>query len=559
MLSILALALCASAAPPPAPMQHGVVHYLPETPEQSPGQLRAIAADGYNMLILSSWVWTVPTEGSDLRRVAQVTLDWCDRNHMAVWLLHNIQWSSPGEGGDIEAALTDPTAAARRSLQPWAEVLRGHPCVAGVLLGNEVAPGGPELFGEHPRYLAAFQEWLTGKHGDISALNRRWKTSQDAFTRVRPPFRGGALHDVRRFNRAQFARFYDSIARDVLRPVLGDKLYGSKGGASPYILRQMPHYTVCSWDDLVANWPLWRTKLLVDTAGLPVFNSELHLYHDEFSFGPSRELSRYRYFTGALLGEWMTASFNWGAWSKPEIAAVHAATPTALADLRALEPVLRAFGREPPAFSILVTEATEDGIENHPRLEIAYAHAATTGLPWSFITDMDLDDLTAPTLLVDTPWLTQQAARRLAEIAATRQVVFVGDPPAVDEYGLPLAADPAQCAHTIADWLALPAVVPALRMPGPYTEIVDVPYVWWSPERGHFHFPVRYPRLEARQAVLDGVRYTAMVNHTREEVVAPAPDFSAQSSLADALTGRPEDCGALRFGPLEVKVLRAVQ
>lgn len=559
MLSILALALCASAAPTPAPMQHGVVYYLPETPEQSLGQLRAIAADGYNMLILSSWVWTVPTKGGDLREVAQATLDWCDHNRMAVWLLHNIQWNSPGEGGDIEAALTDPTAAARRSLEPWAEVLKGHPCVVGVLLGNEVAPGGPELLDGHPRYLAALQEWLAGRHGDTATLNQRWQTALDTFAQVRPPFRGAALHDVRRFNRAQFARFYDAIVRDVLRPVLGDLLYGSKGGASSYILRQMPHYTVCSWDDLVANWPLWRTRLLVDTTDLPVFNSELHLYHDEFSFGPSRELSRYRYLTGALLGEWMTASFNWGAWSKPEIAAVHAATPATLSDLRTVEPVLRAFGQPAPAFSILVTEATEDGIQNHPRLEIAYAHAATTGLPWSFITDVDLHRLQAPTLLVDTPWLTQEAAEQLAEIATTRRVVFVGDPPAVDEYGLRLAADLTPSAHTIADWSALPAVVPALRMPGQYTEIVDVPHFWWSPEKGHFHFPVRYPRLEARQAVSDGVRYTAIINHTRDDVVAPAPFVAVKEHLVDALSGRLEDPGTLRFGPLEVKVLRAEQ
>lgn len=559
MLSVLALTLCASAAPVPAPMQHGVVYYLPETPEQSLGQLRAIAADGYNMLIISSWVWTVPTEGGDLRRVAQATLDWCDRNHMHVWLLHNIQWNSPGEGGDIEAALTDPTAQARRSLQPWAEVLEGHPCVVGVLLGNEVGPGGPEVFDEHPRYLAAFQEWLAGRHGDIATLNRRWQTALDTFTQVRPPFEAPGLHDVRRFNRVRFARFYDAIVRDVLHPVLGDRLYGSKGGASPYILRQMPHYTVCSWDDLVANWPLWRTKLLVDTTDLPVFNSELHLYHDEFGFGPSRQLSRYRYFTGALLGEWMTAGFNWGAWGKPEIAAIHAATPGTLADLRALEPALRAFGELSPAFSILVTEANEDGIENHPRLEIAYAHAAATALPWSFITDMDLDDLTAPTLLVDTPWLTQEAAEQLAEVAATRQVVFVGEPPAVDEYGLRLSADLAQNTRTIAEWSALSAVVPALQMRGPYTEIVDVPYLWWSPEKGHFHLPVSYPRLEARKAVLDGVRYTAIINHTRDVVVAPAPFVAAEEGLADALTGRREDPGALRFGPLEVKVLRAEQ
>lgn len=544
-------------------LAHGVVYYLPETPQESVRQLQAIRADGYNLIIISSWVWTVPEEGSALRRVVDETLAWCDENGMQAWLLHNIQWGSPGEGGDVEAALTDPTAAARRTLEPWARALQGHPCVAGVLLGNEVGPGGPELFRDHPRFLSAFQQWLQETHGDLETLNGRWGTAYSEWTQVRPPGAGEpGFVDVTRFLRLRFAAFYNAIVAQVLRPILGDKLYGSKGGASPYILRQMPAYSVCSWDDLLANWPLWKTKLLVDTTGLPVFNSELHLYHDDYEYNPSPELSRYRYFTSALLGEWMTASFSWGGWNKPQVARVHAATPGILADLRALEPTLRAFNDQTPAFSVLVTEGNQDGLLDHPTLEVAYAHAATTGLPWSFVADLNLDRLQAPVLVVDSPWLTEQAARQLVALAEHKRIIFVGPVPRCDEYGQPLpeALQGALArSERLASWAQLRNLVPGVQMPEAYREVVGVPYLWWSPERGHFEFPVWYPRLEGRLAVADGRTLVAVINHTKEDVTAPLAFVKPGQLTMDLLTGVEVNPSRVSFGPLAVRVFAVQQ
>ncbi len=543
------------------PLQDGVVYFLPATPAESLAQLEAIKADGFNMVKIASWVWTVPHEGSDLRKVVDATLDWCDAHGMDVWLLHNIQYGSPGEGGDIEAALRDPTAKAAGTLLPWAQALKGHPSVAGVLLGNEVDPGGVERFEGHPAYLQAFRDWLKARHSMVDVLNARWRTAYQSFDDVQPPETGEpGIIDATRFIRGRFADFYNTITEEVLRPVLGDKLYGSKGGASPYILRQMPAYNVASWDDLLANWPLWKTKLLADTTGLPVFNSEVHLYHDKYGFGPSAKLSRYRYFTSALLGEWMTASFAWGSWQKPDIAEVHASTPPILADLRRVEKVLRLFNRREPSFQVLVTEANESGVQDHPALEAAYAHAASTGLPWSFIADMDLGSLRAQRLVVCSPWLTTSAATALAQLPAEIDLLFVGTAPPTDEYGLPLPEALVEALRSrgklLPKWSDLRSAVGASDLPPACREIVDVPYLWWSPERGHHHFPVKYPRVEALRADSAEGRYVALVNHTRKPVTTRVPFVRADARLEDLLTGSRVPADRVELGPLAVHLIR---
>lgn len=572
------------AATAQPPRQVGVVFFLPPTGEEAVRQLEAVQADGFNMVKLASWVWTVPTEGSDLRRTVQMVLDWCDAHGMAVWLLHNIQWGSPGEGGDPETALDRVSDKARDTLAPWMDVMRGHPCVSGVLLGNEVGPGGRELFKDRPRLLGAFRDWLAARHGSIGALNARWGTQYASFDEVGlpgeeaakaegaaadgalPALPPGALvagagpggeMDLTRFCRAQFARFYDRIAAEVVFPVLPGAYVGSKGGASPYILGQMPHYNVCSWDDLLARWPLWKIKLLVDTTGLPVFNSELHLYHDVFEFGPAAAISRYRYFTSALLGEWMTASFAWGQWEKPQIAAIHQGTPAILQDLARLEPALRAFNGRSPAFEVLVTEGNEEGVEGHPRLEEGYACAATTGLDWRFVADRRLDGERAPVLVVDAPWLTRETARGLTGLPNSVQVVCVGEVPDKDEYGLTLPEGELGAlrarATVIGGWEELGTVVTAVPLPSAYREVVDVPYLWWSPEKGHFEMPVRYPKLEARAGEAGGRRYVAIINHTDETVREALPLALGEGRWVDLATEE-EAAGEVEVGGYGVKV-----
>jgi hypothetical protein len=298
----------------------------------------------------------------------------------------------------------------------------------------------------------------------------------------------------------------------------------------------------------------------VDTCKLPVFNSELHLYHDSYGFGPSVELSRYRYLTSAVLGESMTASFAWGAWSKPETRAVHEATPGILADLRALEKFTRPFHSQPPAFYVLVTEQNEGGIDGTPPLELAYAHSAATGLPWRFVADIDLEDLDSTALVIDSEWLTVRAAQELARMSAATRLVFIGDIPETDEYGAPLPGDCLaglqRAGRIIPAWSGLRGVLDCPELPEAYREIVDVPYLWWSPERGHHNLPIRYPRLEAQRAETpDGV-HLVVINHTREAVTAPVPFIGAGQSATDALTQSPVPEGPVEWPAFAVRFLR---
>jgi len=104
------------------------------------------------------------------------------------------------------------------------------------------------------------------------------------------------------------------------------------------------------WDDGLSDYPQWRVKAMGDVSrltGKPVFNSELHLYHDTYAyFGrrPSRAIA----ISQCLNGEWTSASFAWGQWTKPQALEIHRATPAILADLLRLETPLRAFHKPAP-------------------------------------------------------------------------------------------------------------------------------------------------------------------------------------------------------------------
>ncbi len=169
--------------------------------------------------------------------------------------------------------------------------------------------------------------FVASRHKSIAALNAAWRTDYGSFDEVGEPADDSpGWVDCRRFGRERFAAFYGYLFDRGLRPALGEKLYGNKTSLDPFLHRACRWATMTCWDDLVAAYPLWKIRCAADTTGKPLFNSELHLYNDEYAYGPSAERSRYRYFTSALLGEYLTASFAWGMWKKPEIAAIHGAT-----------------------------------------------------------------------------------------------------------------------------------------------------------------------------------------------------------------------------------------
>ncbi len=544
-------------------MRHGVVFFCPESPEEAVRQLEGIQRDGFRLIKFASWIWTLPKPGSDLEQRAQTVLDWCDRHDLAFFLLHNIQYG--GEAGGLDKEVMQPELSLPM-LEDWARVLRGHPCVMGVILGNEVAPalGTPE---QAPRLWAEFRLWLRTQHDSLARLNAAWGTAFASFDAVGVPVEGSpGWVDCRRYARQRFADFYGVLIEQGLRPALGDKLYGSKTALDPFLHRACRQMTVTCWDDVVAQYPLWEVKCAGDTTGKPRFNAELHLYHDAYHFFPSPEQSRYRYLTSALLGECLTASFAWAQWQKPEIQAVHAATPTILADLARTEPLWRqmAAASRQAELRVLVTEENFnrprlDGEREHPLAQLQ-AHLSALGKPWRYLLETDLATAERGTLVVWTRGLAPALAQSLVHLPAAVRVLAVDAVPAKDEYGRPLAEDTAAALRTRLRVVPLNGLAEAIGaapgLPPAYQRVGMVKYWAWAEKRGHYEYEVPCCLLEAYRAEIPSGTLIAVVNNTPAAQTAPLP-WAGGKQVTDALTERALDAKeleSLAFAPLAVRL-----
>ena len=550
-------------------MRHGVVFFCPEEPARAIEELEKLKAEGFLLIEFASWLWTIPTPGSDVERRAEAVLDWCDHNGVAFFLIHNIQYGSPGEAGGLNKEVLNPDESVR-FLVDWLRVLRGHRCVQGVILGNEVGPhlGTPS---DAPVLWERFRQWLRQQHGTISGLNSAWRTAYEDFEEVGvPPDASPGWVDYRRFAREVFARFYGHLFAKAVRPALGDKLYGNKTTLDPFLHRACTEMTMVCWDDLVAQYPLWRLKCAADTSPKPLFNSELHLYNDDFQYFPSVERSRYRYFTSALLGEYLTASYAWNNWNKPEIAQIHAATRGILADLARVEgycKLLAAETREAEV-GVLVTEdnyytpagTVETDYEREHPLGLLYAYLSACGVPWRYVLEDDLSAFAKGTLVVWSRGLRRRTAAALTGLPAAVRVLAVGRPPERDEYGRRLDPKLAQAVARRCKTVSLRGLQRAIsgsnKLPAEYSRVGEVRYWWWSPDRGHYTYEVPTCLLEARRAAArDGV-VVAVVNHTEEKQVAPLP-WAEGKQVKDLLAGRwlsVKEAGQQEFEPLAVRL-----
>ena len=96
-------------------------------------------------------------------------------------------------------------------------------------------------------------------------------------------------------------------------------------------------------------------------------------------------------------------------------------------------------------------------------------------------------------------------------------------------------------------------------MAPPYSDPAEVSYASWSPERGHFGYPLAYPRLETRRVQYGKGWLVAVINHATAgaSVTAKLPwSKDDQYNIRD-LTVRetPVDPDAPQtFAPLGVRV-----
>jgi hypothetical protein len=577
LLPVLALTL--SPAQPPArphgfeqPVRAGVVFWQAKTPAEAIAELERVRAQGYNLIKQASWAWTLPTPGNDLERVMQAELDWCDANGFHFYLLQNVQYGSPGEGGDLDAAWEDPLQAARL-LGDWVRVLEGHPCVDGVILGNEVGPqvGTPEA---NPQWWRGFTEALQRQYGTVEALNRSWGTDTAAWDALQPPALNSAGRvDLDRFATLAFERFYGTLFEQVLKPALGPLEYGVKTAGDPLLHRQLVRFSLVAWDDVLANYPQWRIKALCDVGrrlDRPVFNSELHVYHDDYVYNQSVAMTRYRYLMSALNGETTTASFAWGQWGKnPETVRIHAETPTVLAELTRLGPVFRSFATVEPELHVLLTRAYAVGDdadpETKPLAEALSAEVTALGVPWEFVCEEDVPSLTGGTLLLpEQPRPRSATVQAILGLPATVRLVCANEPPTQDEYGhmLPQALRAALARRATVVESPSDLRSPATDPGPPYNELTRTEYLFWNHEKGHFRAPMTYPRLEARRVREGDGWLVAVINHATagEPVEAELPWRRQLGSLpVMELTseGRALSADAqFTFPPLAVRLFR---
>lgn len=517
--------------------EFGIVFFLPDTTEQAIAQLTAFHSQGFNSIKIPSWAWTIPKPGSDLERNITAILDWCDDHHMKVWLLENIQYGSVTQGGDLDRVQSEPLYK-RKVLEPWLDLLKNRTCFQGMLLGNEVRSVHlDKLTDANPEFYKAFKDYLLKTHGDLNTFNLRWKSNIKDFQDLPALEKDDTGYiDFVRFSYSHFALMYDTWFEQCVKPELGvDKLYGSKTHENPYLQRACKSFTVCSWDDLLANIPPHVVQLMVDTVqqmlGRPVFNSEIHLYHDKRAFASDTRLTRYRYMMSAVQGEWKTASFDNKSWTKDKCKVQHQAAIDAIAEVKRLEPMLRQFNdRTKAPIAMLVTEGNmrwspNPDIPNEgPEygVALAYPWLASLGHSWRYVLDQDLDKVTIPqTLIISSPWLTAPTIEALKKWPAEVQMIAIGTVPNHDEWHVLLPLADRQWLRsrirTVDSWESLcRRIQPVKGLPAAATEVIMGRLNWWAKGRGSYRIKYPFPQLEVRHLITQDKELVLLVTHDRD-------------------------------------------
>ena len=587
----------------------GMIFPVDYEPDRLRAELASLKEKGFGAITIPARHTDVPAPGSVLRKRIDAVLDWCDANDMVVFLELVIQYRSASEIGDIEKGYVDAVGYVRPHVEQWADVLKGHPCVWGVGLGNEVGPGWPKAGTEKdvPNYLAGWRQWLLERHGDLASLNAAWGTDYRDINEVNFPNRTIELQwvgppdrqvfvvqptddpgfvDLRRFSKLQFGRFYSDIFDHLFRPTLGEIGYACETISDPYLYRAYPGASMLGWDIVVANYPPWLLKVFVDTDPRPAFNTEFHVYHNAVEHwrwtggrwqGISAELTRYRYLVDALSGQWVNSMFMFRDFTNPDVAAVHAQTPATLAQIRRLEPLLRRLNvsMRQSRIGVLATEpmwhfSRYDHWHYSPPLERAYAALAATGRPWRFVLDIDLADEAdrLDTLVAFAhDKIPVKAVEAIAALPDTVTVHWLGPWPTRTEYGQPLPETAAKALvqrcrqHAYADQLV--DVLADPQLPSFYRTRVQIPHRWWNPDKDWIASRVVNVQVEARRATDEsGNSLVVLINHTGDSVTLPTetplPWLDAETMRAVDITDQtPRPITApVTLGEFDVRLYR---
>lgn len=196
---------------------------------------------------------------------------------------------------------------------------------------------------------------------------------------------------------------------------------------------------------------------------------------------------------------------------------------------------------------------------NNP-MPLLYAHMSSLGRPWRFVQEDDLRSIRNGTLVVWTDKITHGCLRTMIMLPKSIKIIAVGETPVKDEYGRNLPA------WMLADLLKRIKVVslqnlrnvirPQMGLPLQYQQIQDVKYLDYSPEKGHYQYPIPYCALELKRVVTPDGILLAIINNTDQVLTAPVP-WTSGNMIKDLINGKvipARDASNMSFGSHDVRL-----
>ncbi len=486
------------------------------------------------------------------------------------------------KGGFMQYCVHDPRARSvvEKSLRYVIPRIKDLPALHSVCLSNE--PICVDLRGCAVT-AKAWPAWLQARHGDIATLNRRWRTEYQSFAEIpipAPEFTATPMSvDFVRYNQEAFAEFHawmagiiHEIAPDLpvhakimMSAHFGRSLHGM-WSVSPELFADFSQYNgndCCNWFHRGGDWSTgWAGMeggydFQRSMADMPVFNSENHMIVDGDQGVIPPEHLYTELWQGAIHGQSSTTYWVWERTNSftDSLTGSILHRPDGIEafgrcnlDLNRLAPEVVSIQRVPPALGVLWSASSIiEGDQHKTAMWRAYEGAAFQGVQLGFVTERRLEayakgetkrplDSLQVLLVPQVTHLSDSARAGLAKLAGTIRVVVLGDAPACDEYGNPVAD---------------PAIPGAILLPLPETaeELCQIlaqqlsgwgvkPLVSLADEQGKLPFGI-----EVHAATHNGRRLAAVCDLLREPrtitVGTPSTDLISGQDLPAQFTVEP--------------------
>lgn len=486
------------------------------------------------------------------------------------------------KGGFMQYCVHDPRArnVLEKSLRYAIPRIKDLPALHSVCLSNE--PICVDLRGCAVT-AKAWPAWLQTRHGDIATLNRRWRTEYQSFADIpipAPEFTATPMSvDFVRYNQETFAEFHAWMAgiihemapglpvhaKIMMSAHFGRSLHGM-WSVSPELFADLSQYNgndCCNWFHRTGDWSTgWASMeggydFQRSMADLPVFNSENHMIIDGDQGVIPPEHLYTELWQGAIHGQSSTTYWVWERTNSftDSLTGSILHRPDGIEafgrcnlDLNRLAPEVVSIQCMPPVLGVLWSASSiVQGDQHQLAMWRAYEGAAFQGVQLGFLTERRLEayakgetkrplDSLQVLLVPQVTHLSDAARAGLAKLAQTIRVVVLGDAPACDEYGNPVAdaAIPRATVLPLPDTAEELCQTLAQRLPAWGVQ----PLVAATDDRGQVPFGV-----EIRAATHDGHRLAAVCNLLREPRIVtlgtPSTDLISGRNLPPQFTVEP--------------------